>query len=309
MADLEVRDVTVAYGETVAVDGLSLRLAGPQIHGLLGRNGAGKTSLLSVVAAFRKATSGAVLLDGEPVFENPAATRRICFVRGLGDTVDHDWPGDGVKHALALAAALRPAWDPSYADELVERFSLPTDKRLGELSRGQRCALAVTLGLASRAPLTIFDESHLGLDAPSRYAFYDALLADYVAHPRTFVLSTHLIGEVSSLLEQVSIIQDGQLLLSEPAEELRARGVTVTGPAQAVAALTGGLRVLATRQLGPTRSDTVYGQLDDASCQQAQQAGVELGPVALQDLFVHLTEPAQPRAGDLDPVTTHRSTS
>ena len=287
---VDVREVTVRYRRTTAVYRISLRFDGPAIHGLLGRNGSGKTSLLSVVAAFRKANGGAVLLDGEPVYENPAATRRICFVRGDGDTVDHDWPGDRVRDALDVAARLRPQWDADFADELVERFGLPLRGRLSELSRGQRSALGITLGLASRAPLTIFDESYLGMDAPSRYAFFDALMADYVAHPRTFVISTHYIDEVAPLFEHVAIIDDGRLLLQDTAEGLRTRGAAVTGPAETVAAFTDGLEVLATQQLGPTRQVTVYGEFDEAWRRQAQRAGLELGPVALQDLFVHLTD-------------------
>ena len=288
---LELRDLTVRYGDTVAVDGLTTTLDGPKIHGLLGRNGSGKTSLLSVAAGFRRATAGEVLLDGQPVFEDPTAVRQICFVRGAGDTVEHDWPGDKVTHALELAAMLRPRWDADLADRLVERFALPLKTRLGELSRGQRAALGVVLGLASRAPITVFDETHLGMDAPSRYAFYDELLADHLEHPRTFILSTHHIEEVASLFETVTIIDHGRLLLHEDADELRARGAAVTGSAKAVAAFTSDLDVLATKQLGPTRSDTIYGELDDNQRHHASELGLDLDPVPLQDLFVHLTDP------------------
>ena len=89
----------------------------------------------------------------------------------------------------------------------------------------------MVVGLAARAPLTIFDESHLGLDAPSRYAFYDELLADYAERPRTVILSTHLIEEVSRLFEEVVIIDRGRLVLHEETDAVRARGVAVTGPA------------------------------------------------------------------------------
>lgn len=287
---IEVRDLVLRYGDLTALDRVSFRLDAGKIHGLLGRNGSGKTSLLSVIAAFRRATSGEVCINGEPVFENPDVVRDLCFIRGAGDTVEHDWPADRVKDALAFAATFRPAWDADYAAALVDRFQLSPKKRIGQLSRGQRSALGVTLGLASRAPLTVFDESYLGMDAPSRYAFYDELLADFMANPRTFIISTHLIEEVSSLFEEVVIIDKGRLVLHEPADELRARGASVTGPAEAVARFAEGLTILGDKQLGPTRSVMVYGELDNGQLAAARDAGLELGPVALQDLFVHLTE-------------------
>lgn len=293
---IDVRDLTVRYGDTVAVDGLDLHLAGGRIHGLLGRNGSGKTSLLSVIAAFRRATSGQVSVGGRSVFENPDVVADVCLIRGAGDTVVNDWPDDKVKHALAFAATVRPHWDEALADVLVERFQLSPAARIAELSRGQRSALGITLGLASRAPVTIFDESYLGMDAPSRYAFYDVLLADVAEHPRTVVISTHHIEEVARVFEQVVIIDHGRLVLQGDADDLRGEGATITGAAAAVADFTAGREVLATRHLGPTRSSTVFGALTADERRHATQMGLEVGPVPLQDLFVHLTEPTRAAA-------------
>ena len=88
-----------------------------------------------------------------------------------------------------------------------------------KLSRGMLSALGVTVGLAARAPLTFFDEPYLGLDAVARQLFYDRLLADYAEHPRTVVLSTHLIDEVGDLIEHVLLIDRGRLLLDEDADD------------------------------------------------------------------------------------------
>jgi len=159
----------------------------------------------------------------------------------------------------------------------------------GQLSRGKRSALGVVVGLASRAPLTMFDEAYLGLDAPSRYAFYDALLEDYAEHPRTIVLSSHLIEEVERLFERVIILDQGTVLLEEDAEDLRSRGRTVTGPQDEVEAFVTGLRVVGRAQLGRTLQVTVVGDLPPGAEQRAVEAGLELGSVPLQDLFVHLT--------------------
>lgn len=289
-ASIEVRDLILRYGPVTAVDGLTFTLEAGRIHGLLGRNGSGKTSLLSVVSAFRRATSGLALVDGEPVWENPRAARKICFIRGSGDTIAGDWPSDKISDALALAADHRPEWDTDYAAKLADRFELDPKAHIGKLSQGKRSALGVILGLASRCPVTIFDESYLGMDAPSRYTFYEELLADYLAHPRTIVLSTHLIEEVANLFEEVVIIDRGRLLLQDKVEDLRSRGASVIGPTDSVDRFAEGLTVLSSRQLGPTRAVTTYGELGEDRLRQARAAGLEIGPITLQDLFVHLTE-------------------
>lgn len=282
---IELTDLRLRYGDTTALDGLSLSLAGGRIYGLLGRNGAGKTSLLTVLAAFRRATGGQVRVGGEDPFENPRIMPQLFLGREHGEIYE----SMRVREVLRLAARLRPGWDAGYAEKLTGVFELPLRKRVSTLSRGRKSALGVVLGLASRAPLTMFDEAHLGMDAPSRYAFYDELLADYLAHPRTVILSTHLIEEVGALFEEVVIIHRGRLVVHEETDVLRARGAAVTGPAEAVDRFVAGLAVLGSRRLGGTRSTTVYGPLGDERRAQAAAAGLELGPVALQDLFVHLT--------------------
>src|SRR5690606_37429290 len=155
---------------------ITLTLEEGKIYGLLGRNGSGKTSLMSVLAAFRKQTSGQVRIDGEPVFENARVTSRISLTRETGETVTI---GTG-EEALSYAEVLRPNWDGEFARSLLDLFKINPKMSVKNMSRGQRSAIGIVVGLASRAPLTMFDEAHLGLDAPSRQFFYEQLLADYL---------------------------------------------------------------------------------------------------------------------------------
>ncbi|GAA0967003.1 ABC transporter ATP-binding protein [Acrocarpospora macrocephala] len=282
---VEVRDLVLRYGETTALDGITLSLGEHKIYGLLGRNGSGKTSLLSVLAGFRRESEGVVRVDGAPVFEHAPVTSRISLIRDAGETTDIGT----VEDALFFAEWLRRDWDGEFADQLLERFALTRKMTVKTMSKGQRSALGVIIGLAGRAPLTMFDESYLGMDAPSRQAFYDVLLADYMARPRTIIMSSHLIEEVSPLFEQVVIIDAGRVVVHEEAQALLSRGTAVTGAAAPVDAFTAGLTVLGSRQLGATKSAMVYGVLDDARRREAAAAGLELGPIAMQDLFVHLT--------------------
>ncbi len=148
---IDIRNLRLAYDDVRALDDLSLTLEGNRIVGLLGRNGSGKTSLLSVLAAFRKPTSGEVLVNGEPVFENAAVMSQIALIRESGDTVEDS---EKLSEVLRYAEWLRPNWDAAYAEELIETFYIPRKTKLGDMSRGQRSAVGIMLGLASQAPIT-----------------------------------------------------------------------------------------------------------------------------------------------------------
>ncbi|WP_433833482.1 ATP-binding cassette domain-containing protein [Actinoplanes sp. CA-015351] len=283
---IQTTDLRIRYGDTEALHGLDLDLPAGKIYGLLGRNGAGKSTLLSALAGFRKPSAGTILVGGQPVFENVRVTTQICLIREDGGVGD---PTDSIGDILEMAKYLRPTWDDTYAGELLDRFALPRKKTLIALSRGQRSAFGVVVGLASRAPLTMFDEAHLGMDAPTRQLFLDELLRDYLANPRTFVISTHLIEEQSPLFEDVLIIDRGRALLHEELDELRTRGVSVTGAAEVVEDFVSTMTVLGRQRLGPTLQAMVYGTLDDDQRRRARAHGLELGPVGVQDLFIHLT--------------------
>jgi ABC-2 type transport system ATP-binding protein len=131
------------------------------------------------------------------------------------------------------------------------------------------------------------------MDAVARSNFYRELLDDYLVHPRTIILSTHLIEEVADLFERVIILDRGRVLLHEETEELRGRGVTVTGPAAAVDAFAGGYPILGERSLGGVREVTLDGRPGPADVARAEAAGLTFGPVGIQDLFIHLTSATQ----------------
>lgn len=283
---IEVKQLGLQYGSFTALQNISFKLEGGKIYGLLGRNGSGKTSLLSILASYRYQSSGEVAISGEAPFENARIMEQVCFIQESG----HMPETSSVRDIIKLAASCWPNWDAAYAERLIRHFDLPLKKRLSTLSRGMKSALGVTLGLASRAPVTIFDEAYLGMDAPSRYTFYEELLNDYMEKPRTFILSTHLIEEVGSLFEEVLILDKGRLIMHEETEALRARGASITGSSETVDRFVAGLTILGEQKLGKTKSVTVFGDLSELKRKQALTAGLELGPVSLQDLFVHLTK-------------------
>lgn len=277
--------VTMRFGATTALDSLTVAIPEGRISGLLGRNGAGKSTLMTLLAGYRRPTSGRVFVDGADPWENAQRLRDTVLVRHAVASAD----STTLQDHFDLAATFRPNWDAAFADELVDRFEVPGKQKIGKLSTGQRAAAVLIVGLAARAPLTLLDEPHIGMDAPSRYAFYEVLLADYIAHPRTIVLSTHLIDEVSRVIEDAIVIDHGHLLAHDTVEALSQRGLELTGPSEAVAGLTHGRRVLSTRTLGRTTSVTVLDEFTQTELRDAATLGVDVAPIPLQDLFVALT--------------------
>lgn len=286
MTVIEVDDLTKRYRDTLALDHVNLTLGENTIYGLLGRNGAGKTTLMSILTAQNFATSGRVRVFGQDPFENPAVLSRMCFVRESQKYPDDATP----RHALRMARLFFPRWDQDLADELVDQFQLPMKRTIKKLSRGQLSMVGVIIGLASRAELTFFDEPYLGLDATARQIFYDRLLADYAEHPRTVILSSHLIDEVSNLIERVILIDGGAILLDEDTDAVRDRATTIVGDTAAVAAFVEGREVLHREGLGRVASVTVLGALTAADRAVLQASGLETSPVSLQQLVVRLTQ-------------------
>ena len=283
-AVVEVEGLTKKFGQLAAVDDATFSIEENLIYGLLGRNGAGKTTLMQLITGQDFLSAGSIRLFGENPVENSRALSSVCFVKESQKYPDDFKP----KHVLKSAPWFFPNWDAEFAERLVDDFRLPVNRRIKKLSRGQLSAIGVIVGLASRAPLTFFDEPYLGLDAVARQIFYDRLLEDYAEHPRTVVLSTHLIDEVSNLLEHVIVIDDGKIIMDDSADALRGSATTVAGSRSAVDAFTAGREILHSDRLGGLSSVTV-GRLSPADRAAAEAAGLELAPVSLQQLIVRVT--------------------
>ena len=283
---VEAKNVHVSYKEFQALHEINLTLEKEKIYGLIGRNGAGKTSLLSLLAGYRKATSGEVEMDGEAIFENEKAMSQITFVYQSDYKDNHDT----IHKYFDLAERYRPTFDRLYAEQLANVFQLPLNKPLKTLSAGMQSAFQVTIGLANRTPITIFDEAYQGMDAPTREIFYNEILEEQSRYPRTFILSTHLISEMEYLFDEVLVVHQGKLILQEQVDTLLERGYSVTGPTHDVLEAVSGLHVLNEEQLGGTKSVMLYGELTKEKEDEIKRKELDIGTISLHDLFIHLTK-------------------
>jgi len=286
MMKIKAMNLQLSYGRDQVLHDINFEISDPKIYGLLGRNGAGKTSLLSILGSFREPTAGRLLVNDKEPFENAEIMQQVTLMYNKDYTGETDHPLTMVKNIKRY----RPHFDLKYAIELLKKFKLEDKKALPKLSTGKQSAFNVVIGLASRSPITIFDEVYLGMDAPSRDLFYRELLKEQEQFPRIMILSTHLVSEMDYLFDEVMMIDEGKLLLHESYDDLVSRGVTVIGNKKAVDTFAQDKEVLNEEQLGDTRSITLYGTLNEDDRMTAKSLGLSIGPVSLHDLFVQLTK-------------------
>lgn len=277
--EIAVKGLTVRFGETVALDNVTVSFSQERIYGLLGRNGAGKSTLINAVTNRLFPDAGDITINGEPARENDRA-QGMVYCMGeknyLPDTTT-------VRQMFRWTADFYPGFDMEYAESLAKEFGLDIKKKLKGLSTGYLTISKLITALACPAPYVIFDEPVLGLDANHRELFYRRLIENYAARPRTVIISTHLIEEIADIVEQVVIIKEGRILLDKPAEEVKAMGYAVSGKAGAVDAYCAGREVLDVESLGGLKTACILGKPEDVPEE------LELSRLDLQKLFIRLT--------------------
>lgn len=283
---LELRKITKCYGRKTVLDDLDLTLEEGKIYGLVGRNGAGKTTMLSIASAQNPATKGEILLDGETVWENQKALNRICFSREMVNAANNITSALKVKEYLKMAEILFPYWDKEMADRLVEEFELDEKQKIMKLSKGMQSMVTIIVALASKARYTFLDEPAAGLDVVARESFYKILLDEYSESGRTFVISTHIIEEAAEVFEEVIFLNKGKIMLKENTEELLDRCIHISGRAEDVDEIMKGKRAFHQEKLGRSKGITLM--LDKGEVFDKKGKDVEVSPLNLQDVFVAL---------------------
>ncbi len=281
MNGIMIERVSKKFESVVALDNINLSLGAGKIYGLLGRNGAGKSTLLNVISNRLFAEEGRVLIDGENATENDEALTKIYYM-SEGNCYPENY---SVNDVFQAAKSLYGEFDFDYAKELCKKFDLNAKKKIKGLSTGYGSIYKIITALCLPVPYLFLDEPVLGLDANHRELFYQLILEDYSRHERTIVISTHLIEEVSGLIEEVIIINKGKVIRHESCEELLSSGYTVTGKGKDIEAFIKGKKVLSENSLGGLRSVCILGKLNRAEI----PASLEITKLDLQKLFVNLT--------------------
>lgn len=214
---ISVAGLVKTFGRTRALDGLDLVVHPGEIHGFLGPNGAGKSTTLRILLGMLRADSGqARLLGGDPWHDATNLHRRLAYVPG--DVVL--WPNMTGGEIIDLLARLRGSRDVQRQADLLERFALDPRKKARTYSKGNRQKVALVAALSANAELLLLDEPTSGLD-PLMEAEFRRAVQEEQRRGATVLLSSHILNEVESLCDRVTIVRDGRTVESGTLADLR----------------------------------------------------------------------------------------
>jgi ABC-2 type transport system ATP-binding protein len=215
-----VEDLTVRYGRATACAGVSLSVARGAVYALLGRNGAGKSSLVRCLLGQQKPESGRAMLFGEDVWRERA--RLMARVGVVPEEPDAP-PAMTARQVLDFCRRLYPSWDELGSNGRLERFGVPRDVPFGRLSKGQKGEIMLAAALGHGPQLLVLDDPTLGLDPVARKSLYEELIGELADRGTTVFLTTHDLSGVEGIATRVGILKDGRLVLDEEMETLKAR--------------------------------------------------------------------------------------
>jgi ABC-2 type transport system ATP-binding protein len=282
---LRATDVTIRYGRKVAVDHVSLDIPGGSVYALLGRNGAGKSSLVRAILGQLRPDSGHVQLFGADAWNERAKLMdRVGVV-----SEDADAPAEmRVRDLGGFSASLYSRWRQDAFDTRLDRFGISQKTRFGELSKGQKKQVSLALALASSPELVILDDPTLGLDVVARKSLFEEVITDMADRGITVLITTHDLASIEAIADRVGMLKKGQLVLDEEVETLKARFRRIRFTSQPTALSSVNLVAAQVRQWGNATEAVVtnYDDLAIARFQDEAKVTTEVTSMSLEDIFI-----------------------
>lgn len=217
---ISTRGLTKRYGKVLAVDGVNLDVPRGKVFALMGRNGAGKTSIIRMLLGLTPITAGeATVLGFASAAQHVEIRKRVGYV----PETHHMYQWMTVREITRFCSAFYPTWNAELNDSCLRRFGLDPGKRIKELSRGMVAKVALTLALAHEPRLLVLDEPTSGLDAVIRREFLESVVNVAADQGRTVVISSHLLTDVERVADRVALMDHGRIKLVEDLEQLKSR--------------------------------------------------------------------------------------
>lgn len=279
---IEVSNVTIRYGQKVAADDVTLTVPRGSVYALLGRNGAGKSSLVRSLLGQQKPQRGSIRLFGDDIWK-----RRSTLMERVGVVNEEaDAPPEMTVNALArFCARLYRRWDRKEVDLRLERFGVDPNARFGALSKGQKKQMLLALALAMSPDLLVLDDPTMGLDVVARQSLFDEVIAELADRGITIFLTTHDLAGIETLADRVAIMKDGRLVLEEEIEALKGRFRRIRFAAKPVALQESALRATLVRNWG-SGAEAIVTNYDDVAFERLHSTNAEVSALSLEEIFI-----------------------
>lgn len=216
---ITARGLSKRYGATVALDGVDLDVPAGRIVGLIGRNGAGKTTALKSILGLTPFDGQLSVLGLDPFHSRRALMEHVSYIADVA--VLPKWMR--VRDVLEFSAECHPRFSREAAEAALRSTDIGQRSKVKELSKGMVTQLHLALVMAIDARLLVLDEPTQGLDIVYRKLFYSTLLNDYFDHSRTIVVTTHQVEEIEHILTDVIFIERGRVVLAESVDAIAER--------------------------------------------------------------------------------------
>lgn len=287
---LEVKNVFKSYNKNQVLKDVSLTVLPGEIHGLIGENSAGKTTLIKCVTGIYKTDKGSVLYDEKPVYDNPEVKERIGYVADYNDYIKYYT----VSQMVHMYEKFYPAFNKEKFNDFNQIFKLPVDKRIMTLSKGQKMRLAFMLETAKEPDYLILDEPTSGLDPVAKAKFFELLINEVEQREIGVLISSHHLDGLEKICDSVTMMHEGvverQMSMEDMKSELVKLNVVFEGGASKVVYELP--QVLRISNVGSIYTMVVK-EYDENFANELRKLGaslVEPVDISLEELFVVLEE-------------------
>lgn len=300
---IAIEEVTVRYGRATACDKVTLSVRRGEVYALLGRTGAGKSSLVRCLLGQQKPSSGRARLFGEDVWKRRAdLMSRVGVVPEEPDAP----PAMNAGQIADFCRRLYPAWDEKATSERLARFAVPLDAPFARLSKGQKGEVMLAAALGHAPDLLVLDDPTLGLDAVARPAFFEELIGELADRGATVFITTHDLSSIERIATRIGIVKSGRLVLDEETETVKSRFRRIRYGNEITAARTTYGNELDAFDAVRVRVrgwgiDAVVSNYDDLTFERFRRipgvVDAEVSAMTLEEIFLALAgEPAAPQA-------------
>lgn len=272
------------YGDKAALKNVSLNIKDNELIGLIGTNGSGKTTLMKLLAGLLDKTSGSIQVFGEEPMDNLKVLERVVYTY-------HDLklpPEQPLKNLIGSYELMYPNFDRIFAEKLMKLFNLNPKSKYKSLSQGMMSLFNFICGLSTRAEITMMDEPILGMDVTVRKSAYEILLRDYMEHPRTIIVSSHILSELEDILSELIIINKGEVLLYDNIDTIRDSAYRVDGDKDTLNTFAANKNVIY-KSDSPLHSFMIIKEAITESVHiAAKEHGLNLSRIRPEELYVYL---------------------